>query len=97
MKKYPSHSQKLAITMGAICEYIFSDQTKLVIKEKIDELEGLEEKVLIYTLRSIRDIKSKTRMSLRQFGRILSLHAVARSTRLFNHLETQLICTCLVR
>lgn len=44
MKKYPSYSQKLAITMGAICEYIFSDQTKLVIKEKIDELEGLEEK-----------------------------------------------------
>jgi voltage-gated potassium channel len=42
----------------------FSDQTKLVIKEKIDELESLEEKdfeVLISTMRSIHDIKSETR------------------------------------
>jgi voltage-gated potassium channel len=44
----------------------FSDQTKLVMKEKINELEALDEKdfeVLISTMRSIRDIKSKTRMS----------------------------------
>jgi hypothetical protein len=36
------------------------------MKEKINELEALDEKdfeVLISTMRSIRDIKSKTRMS----------------------------------
>jgi voltage-gated potassium channel len=44
----------------------FSDQTKLVIKEKINELEALDEKdfeFLISPMRSICDIKSKTRMS----------------------------------
>jgi hypothetical protein len=58
---------------------------------KIDGLESLEEKdfeVLISTTRSTRDIKSKTRTSWRQFGRFLFL--LARSTRLFNQLETQL-------
>lgn len=40
----------------------FSDQTKLVIKEKINELEPLDEKdfeFLIFTLRSICDINLK--------------------------------------
>jgi voltage-gated potassium channel len=44
----------------------FSDQTKLVIKEKINELEALDEKdfeFLISPMRSICDIKSKIRMS----------------------------------
>jgi hypothetical protein len=44
----------------------FSDQAKVAIKEKIDELEALDEKdfeVLITTMRSIHEIKSKTKMS----------------------------------
>jgi voltage-gated potassium channel len=44
----------------------FSDQAKVAIKEKIDELEALDEKdfeVLIATMRSIHEIKSKTKMS----------------------------------
>ena len=44
----------------------FPDQAKVVIKEKIDELEALDEKdfeVLIATMRSIHEIKSKTKMS----------------------------------
>jgi voltage-gated potassium channel len=44
----------------------FSDQAKVAIKEKIDELEALDEKdfeVLIATMRSIHEIKSKTRIS----------------------------------
>jgi hypothetical protein len=44
----------------------FSNQAKVAIKEKIDELEALDEKdfeVLITTMRSIHEIKSKTKMS----------------------------------